>query len=151
MRGNPMSRSLSFLRAMILGGAVLAGLALASAGLFAVGSRQWRWSDTFHVVVDFPEVRGVEAGTRVRIQGIEAGVVEMIEPPAAPGEKVRLRLRLGGRLRHLVRADASAQILSEGMIGGKVLEIHPGTVSALPIEDNGQLASRPSNDWNDVL
>ena len=145
-----MSRSLSKLQAVFLGAVVVAGLALTGAGVFAVGSRQWLWSDTFHVVVGFSQIRGVEVGTRVRVQGIEAGEVETVEPPAEPGGEVLLRLRLGGRLRHLVRADASAQIISEGMIGGKVIEIHPGTASAPPIEDNAQLASRSSSDLTDA-
>jgi phospholipid/cholesterol/gamma-HCH transport system substrate-binding protein len=146
-----MSRSLSHFRALVLGAAVFVGLTLAAGGLFAVGSRQWRWGDTFHVVAGFPQIRGVEAGTRVRVQGIEAGLVEAVEPPAVPGGEVTLRLRLGGRLRHLVRADASVQIVSEGMIGGKVVEISPGTASAPPIEDGARLASRSSSDFTDVL
>src|SRR5689334_4875666 len=110
-----MTRTLSRLQATILGAVVVFGLALMVGGLFAVGSRQWLWSDMFHVVVGFPQIRGVEAGTRVRVQGIEAGEVESVEPPATPGGDVMLRLRLDGRLRYLLRADASAQIASEGM------------------------------------
>src|SRR5260370_35007615 len=106
-----MSPPLSRMQALLLGAVVLAGLAVAGAGLFAGGSRQWLWSDTFHVTVGFAQIRGVDAGTRVRVQGIEAGEVEAVEPPAAPGGEVLLRLRLDGRLRHLIRADASVQIL----------------------------------------
>jgi phospholipid/cholesterol/gamma-HCH transport system substrate-binding protein len=146
-----MSRSLSYSRAVMLGGAVLGGLALAAAGLFAVGSRQARWGDTFHLVVGFPRIRGVVAGTPVRVQGIEAGEVEAVELPLVPGGEVDLRLRLRGRFRHLVRANATAQIQSEGMIGGKVVEIHPGTAAAPAVEDNAQLACLPSSDWSDVL
>jgi phospholipid/cholesterol/gamma-HCH transport system substrate-binding protein len=146
-----MTRTLSRLQATILGAVVVFGLALMVGGLFAVGSRQWLWSDMFHVVVGFPQIRGVEAGTRVRVQGIEAGEVESVEPPAIPGGDVMLRLRLDGRLRYLLRADASAQIASEGMIGGKVVEIHPGSPAAPPIGENAQLASRATSDLTDVL
>lgn len=146
-----MSRTLSRFQAVLLGAIVLAALALAATGLFAVGSRQWLWNDTFHVAVGFTQIRGVEAGTRVRVQGIEAGEVETVEPPAVPGGEVRLRLRLGGRLRHLIRADATARIVSEGMIGGKVVEIDPGTASAPAVEDNAQLASCSTTDLTDLL
>jgi phospholipid/cholesterol/gamma-HCH transport system substrate-binding protein len=146
-----MSRSLSRLQATILGAVILASLALAAGGLFAVGNRQWLWGDTFHVTIGFPQIRGVEAGTPIRVQGIEAGEVERVEPPAAPGGEVILCLRLSGRLRHLIRADASAQIVSEGMIGGKVVEIDPGSAAAPVIEENARLASRPTRDLADVL
>jgi phospholipid/cholesterol/gamma-HCH transport system substrate-binding protein len=146
-----MSRSLSRLQAVLLGTAVVLGLGLLTSGLFAVGSRQWLWSDTFHVRVGFRQIRGVEAGTRVRVQGIEAGEVEAVEPPTTPGGDVVLRLRLDGRLRHLVRSDATVQIASEGMIGGKVVEINPGTAAAAPVEEDAVLASRPTTELTDML
>src|SRR5947209_4906583 len=137
-----MTRSLSRWQAVLLGGVVLLGLGLSAAGLFAVGSRQWLWADTFHVRAGFKQIRGIEVGTRVRIQGIEAGEVVAVEPPVTPGSDVVVRLRIDGKLRHLVRADASVQIVSEGMIGGKVVEVHPGTSEAEPVPDNAVLASR---------
>src|SRR5262249_16956894 len=131
LRGSSvMSRSLSRWQAILLGIVILLGLALTGTGLFAVGSRQWLWSDTFHVRAGFRQVRGIEVGTRVRIQGIEAGEVVAVEPPATPGSDVLVRLRLDGKLRHLIRTDATVQIVSEGMIGGKVVEIHPGSLEA---------------------
>src|SRR5262249_8273749 len=61
-----------------------------------------------------------------------------------------LVLRLKGELRRLVRTDAVAQIVSEGMVGGKVIEINPGN-SAEPVADNDTIATRPSTDLADVL
>jgi phospholipid/cholesterol/gamma-HCH transport system substrate-binding protein len=146
-----MSRALTPLQAACLGAAVLLGLVLAGTGLFAIGSRQWLWSDTFHVEAGFPQIRGVEAGTRVRVQGIEAGEVEAVLPPQTPGGDVHLRLRIDSRLRSLIRADASVQIVSEGMIGGKVVEILPGSPSADPVSDGALLASRSAPELTDVL
>ena len=146
-----MSRTLSRFQAVLLGTLVLLSLALAMVGLFAVGSRQWFWSDTFHLTVAFANSSGIEVGTRVRVQGIEAGEVEAITAPSIPGEAVRVRLRLNGQLRHLIRADASAQIVSEGMIGGKIVDVDPGTPSAQPIAENGTIACRPTADLTEVL
>jgi phospholipid/cholesterol/gamma-HCH transport system substrate-binding protein len=146
-----MMRSLSRWQALLLGLAVAVGLGLGGTGLFAVGSRQWLWGDTFHVRVGFAQVRGVEVGTRVRVQGIEAGEVEAVEPPVSPGGDVVLRLRLDGKVRHLVRADSKVQIVSEGMIGGKVLEVHPGSSAAEVVAENGVLTSLPGRELTDVL
>lgn len=146
-----MSRSLARWQAVLLGLVVVVGLGLAGTGLFAVGSRQWLWGDTFHVRAAFPQIRGVEVGTRVRVQGVEAGEVVAVEPPTLPGGDVVLRLRLDGRLRALVRADATVQIVSEGMIGGKALEIQPGSGDAPPVADGALLAVRSGAELNDVL
>jgi phospholipid/cholesterol/gamma-HCH transport system substrate-binding protein len=146
-----VSRSLSRWQALLLGLAVLLGLGLGGAGLFAVGSHSWFRGDSFQVRCGFRSIQGVELGTRVRVQGIDAGEVVAIEPPATPGSDVVLRLRLDGGMRALVRADATVQIVSEGLIGGKVIEISPGTAAAQPIQDNALLASRPSTELTDVL
>ena len=63
-------------------------------------------------------------GTRVRIRGIDAGEVAGITPPESPERPVLLHLRLKGEHRGLVRANSTVRIVNEGMIGGKVLEIH---------------------------
>jgi phospholipid/cholesterol/gamma-HCH transport system substrate-binding protein len=81
---------------------------------------------------------------------MDAGEVEAINLPDKPGGDVVLRLRLKGNLRNLVRADASAQIVSEGMVGGKVVEIEPGT-AADRVSDDALIATRPSAELTDVL
>lgn len=161
-----MSRSLSRSQSVLLAIVVLGGLGLGAVGLFAVDSRQgaipntlrswgvpetWLKDDRFQVRVGFRQVRGVEKGTRVRVQGIDAGEVIAVEAPATPGSDVLLRLRLDGNLRHLVRSDATAQIVAEGMIGGKVVEIFPGSPSADPVAENAVIASRSAAELTEVL
>jgi phospholipid/cholesterol/gamma-HCH transport system substrate-binding protein len=144
-------QSLSRVQAVILGVIVVIGLALATTGLFAVGNRQWMGGDVFHVRVGFADIAGVEVGTRVRIQGINAGEVVAVEAPSTPSGNVTLRLRLNGRLRHLVGQDARVQIQSEGMLAGKVVRILPGASGSEPVPDGALLASIPPADLSDGL
>jgi phospholipid/cholesterol/gamma-HCH transport system substrate-binding protein len=146
-----VSRSLSRWQAVLLGFVLLLGLGLGGVGLFLVGSRTWFAGDSFHVRTGFKGIQGVELGTRVRVQGIDAGEVVAVEPPATPGSDVVLRLRIDGKMRALIRSDATVQIVSEGLIGGKVIEINPGTDKGDPVQDNAVLASRPTTDLADVL
>jgi phospholipid/cholesterol/gamma-HCH transport system substrate-binding protein len=148
-----VSRSLTRLQALLLGVVVLLGTALAVGGLFAVGSRGWYGRDALHVRAGFPAVRGVEVGTRVRVQGLDAGEVVALLPPEQPGGPVVLRLRLRGEFRPLVRDDSVVQIVSEGMLGGKAVEILPGPrgSEAGPARDEQVLASAAGADLADVL
>ena len=146
-----MNQSLSRKQSILLGFAMLVLLASAVLGLTAIGSRQWAWGQVFHVRAGFLDIRGIEVGTRVRVQGIEAGEVDSIQPPRQPGEEVMVRLRIDGRMRSLLRGDASVRIVSEGMIGGKVLEIDPGSAQAAPIEEDGQLRAQQAAELGDVL
>jgi phospholipid/cholesterol/gamma-HCH transport system substrate-binding protein len=140
---------------LLLGLTVLVGLGLAGVGLFSVGSRGWFGKDALHVRAGFREIRGVEVGTRVRIQGIDAGEVVSITPPETPDGLVVLRLCLRNEYRRLVRANSTVQIVSEGMLGGKVVEIHRGpTKGRQPDEPAGEdalLESEPSTELADVL
>jgi phospholipid/cholesterol/gamma-HCH transport system substrate-binding protein len=147
-----VSRALSRLQALILGAVVLLGLGLAAGGLFAVGGKGWYGQDAFHVRAAFRDVGGVEVGTRVRIQGIDAGEVVAIVAPDTPDGPVVLRLRLKGEYRRLVRADSTVQIAGEGMLGGKVLRLMPGhNPSAAPADEDALLAEEPSTELTDVL
>jgi phospholipid/cholesterol/gamma-HCH transport system substrate-binding protein len=150
-----VSRTLSRRQAMVLGFLVLLGVGLAVVGLFAVGSRGWFGKQPLHVRAGFREIRGVEVGTRVRIQGIDAGEVVAILPPETPEGAVVLRLALKDDYRRLVRSSSTVQIVSEGMLGGKVLEIHRGQGKAgqseEPAEEDALLESEASTELADVL
>ena len=146
-----MSRKLSWKQAVLLGFVTLLAAASGFAGLFFIGDRRGQWGESFYLTVGFPRVQGVEVGTRVRVLGVDAGEVAAVEPPEAPGDAVVLRMRISSRLAQLIRSDASVEIASEGVIGGKVLEILPGSRSSLPVEAGGRLAARSTPDLNDVL
>jgi phospholipid/cholesterol/gamma-HCH transport system substrate-binding protein len=90
-------------------------------------------------------------GHRVRVQGIDAGVVQAIEPPKAPREPVTLVLRVDQRLRPLVRSDAVARIVSEGVVGAKVIEIAPGLPDAPPLADPGFIGVENPVELADLL
>jgi phospholipid/cholesterol/gamma-HCH transport system substrate-binding protein len=131
-----VSRSLSRFQAVVLGLIVLTGLSLAGGGLFLIGGRGWYGADAFHVRAGFREIRGVEVGTRVRLKGMDAGEVVAVLSPEQLDDPVVLRLRLKGEYRRLIRPDAVVRIESDGLVGGKVLEIKPApTPSAAPAAD----------------
>jgi phospholipid/cholesterol/gamma-HCH transport system substrate-binding protein len=129
---------------------VLTGLGLGVVGLFAVGSRHW-FGDSFHVRAAFRDVAGVEVGTRVRIQGLDAGEVEAIEQPAAPGRPVVLRVRVAGKYRPLVGSDAAVELVNESLFGGKVVRILPGRPDAPPAAEDALLAVRPGAELTEEL
>ncbi len=150
-KGSTVARSLSALQAIFLGAATLLGVGLLGIGLWAIGARGWFGADAFTVRAAFANVRGIEPGTRVRIQGVDVGEVVEVAPPSKPGAPVIVRMRVKGQYRGLVRNDAQVQIVSEGMIGAKVVEIKPGKEDAGPIVEDALLASAPSADLGDAV
>ncbi len=132
-------------------GFVLAVLALAGFGLYQVAGRHWQVQPTFRVRAEFDTIAGLEAGHRVRLQGIDAGVVERVVPPVEPGRPVELILRIDERLRPLVRTDAVARIVSEGLVGAKVVELTPGRPDAPPAADLDRIGSERPIEVADLL
>jgi phospholipid/cholesterol/gamma-HCH transport system substrate-binding protein len=146
-----MRRDIGRLRLILNAGFALVVLGLAVFALYQVAVRRWHVQPTFHLRARFATVSGLEPGHRVRLQGMDAGVVERVVAPGNPGEPVELVLRLDERLRHLVRTDAVARILAEGMVGGRVVEITPGTPDAPFIAGGGVIQSEAPVELSDLM
>jgi phospholipid/cholesterol/gamma-HCH transport system substrate-binding protein len=146
-----MQRAIGRWRALANAVCVLAILAVSAFGMVQVASREWWVQETFHVRVALTTIGGLEVGNQVRVQGMDAGAVERIEPPLAPGRPVTLLLRLDARLRPLVRSDALARVVTEGVVGAKVVEIVPGRPDAPPLSNGAAIASEPPLEVADLL
>ena len=123
-----MARQLSRPQAIWLGLWVALALSLGGAALFVLNERSGWGDGSFRVHAGFADINGVEAGTHVRIQGMDAGEIEAVLPPEVPGEHVKLRLRIAGKYRHLVGQDAKVQIASDNLFAGKIVRILPPAV-----------------------
>jgi phospholipid/cholesterol/gamma-HCH transport system substrate-binding protein len=146
-----MRRDIGRWRALANAGFALAVVALGGFGLFQVAGRRWQVQPTFRVRAQFETISGLEAGHRVRLQGIDAGVVERLVPPREPGGAVLLVLRIDERLRPLIRTDAVARIVSEGLVGAKVVELTPGRPDAPRVGELDMIASERPTEMNDLL
>jgi phospholipid/cholesterol/gamma-HCH transport system substrate-binding protein len=122
-----LPRFQSLVVAILVGSALI----LAGIGLFAVGDHRQLWSDSILQEARFSEISGVQLGTRVRVKGINAGQVVAIRQPAQRDGDVILVLRVDRQLHGLLGSDAKAVILSEGLVGGKVIELLPGSTGQL--------------------
>ena len=146
-----MRRDIGRWRALANAGFALAVLALGGFGLYQVATRRWHVQPTFHVRAKFSTITGLETGHRVRLQGMDAGVVERVVPPAQPGDHVELILRLDQRLHSLVRSDAVARILAEGMVGARVVEITPGRPDTPLLSEGDTILSEPPIELTDLM
>ena len=129
---------------------VVAGLAVAY-GIRRVHERDWDTQPTFRARAGFRSIGGVEPGSKIRIQGIDAGLVEAITPPTTPGRPVVLTFRLDERLRPLIRSDTVAKIVLQGVIGSKVVELVPGKPDAPPLLAGAMLPAEDPIELADLV
>lgn len=146
-----MAHEIGRVRAVMNAVLAIGVIAVAVFGASRVAMRHWQWQKTFLARVEMADIAGLELGGKVRIQGMDAGAIESILPPAKPGQPITLVLRVDDRLRGLVRADATARIGSHGLIGGKVVEIVPGLPDAPPVLDGALLKAEKTVELADLL
>jgi len=146
-----MQQSNSNIKLIALGLFVVAALGAGTAGVFAVGKHGGLFTQTYTLKAAFPTIGGVQQGTRVRIQGIDAGIVSHIEPPAEPGKEVVLTLQIDVRFLPLVRRDAVAQLATQGIIGERVVEIAPGSAKAESARPGESIQAEPPLEISQLL
>jgi phospholipid/cholesterol/gamma-HCH transport system substrate-binding protein len=106
--------------AFVLAGALaLVFLAVKVSGVNFTGSR-----DSYTVLARFDDVAGLRERAKVSMAGVAIGRVTGIEADLDYGEAI-VRLELDG-LTGGLPADTGAQILTEGMLGARYINLLPG-------------------------
>jgi len=142
-----VSQTLSRWKAILLGSTVVALLAFAGYSLTRAANKNGLWAATAEVTVALPEAHDLAPGTPVRIRGVDAGKIVAIEYPDHDGDgaAVTVRMQIDAKYSSRLYADASAQVHSTGLLGGKVISIQPGNPKAGPLTD-GRLAPKETPD-----
>lgn len=98
-------------------------IALLAFMTFKVGGLDWMKKEGDIFYINFKNIAGLDEKTKVKIAGVDAGVIEKIE--LKEGEaRLTVRLKKDTRL----FSDASASVKATGLLGDKYLEIKTGTV-----------------------
>ncbi len=88
---------------------------------FKVGGLDWLKKEGFVVYVYFRDIAGLDEKTKVKIAGVDAGVIEKIELKEGVA-KLTVRIRKDA----VLYSDAVASIKATGLLGDKYLEIKIG-------------------------
>lgn len=137
-------------RAAGIGVFVVAGGLLFTAALFMIGNRRMLFTDTFTLYTEFKSVGGIQAGSSVRVGGMDAGEVKDIEIPTNPGKPFRVKMEVRRDIHGLVRTDSVAAVRTEGLVGAQFLQIVPGTATAPRLPDGGTIAGQEPFDIADL-
>jgi len=89
---------------------------------FRVGGLEWLRKEGTPYYVSFRNIAGLNEKTKVKIAGVDAGIIEQIE--LKQGE-ARLMIRMDKDIQ--LYSDASASIKASGLLGDKYLDIKTGS------------------------
>ncbi len=103
---------------------------------FKVGGLDWAGTKGYALHVYFKNTAGLDEKTRVRIAGVDAGIVDTIK--LADGKaKVSLLIEPGVK----IYGNAAASIKSTGLLGDKYLDIRTGTAEAGLLKDGDMISN----------
>src|SRR5215207_4552282 len=96
----------------------------------------------YDLVAEFKEVGGLIEGATVRLAGVQIGRVTDVSLAPEPGGKVRVTLTIARAFADRIRSDSEASIVTQGLLGDKLIEISTGTSAAPPLPPGSRLISR---------
>jgi len=130
-------------RAARLGAFIISTLAILTAGIFLIGSKQYLFSSTYRLKAQFATVVGLNAGAEVRVGGVHSGTVRGIELPHLPTGKITVLMDLQHSTHDIIKQDSVAAIETEGLLGNEYVSISFGSALALNVKDDDTIASQP--------
>jgi len=134
-----------------LGLFIALGLGVLALGILMIGGKQSLWQSTYQVKAEFANAGGLNESADVRVGGIREGSVQHILLPAQPNGKVTIVMTLADVTSDVVRADSTAAIKSQGLLGDEYVEVSFGSPAAAQLKGGEVLKSVPPIDFSDVM
>jgi phospholipid/cholesterol/gamma-HCH transport system substrate-binding protein len=130
---------------------ILAGLGVFLAIIYLLGAQARYFERKYDLIAEFTEVGGLIEGATVRLAGVQIGRVTSVTLPPEPGGKVRVTLTIARRFSDRIRRDSEARIVTQGLLGDKLVEITVGGADSPPLGPGEHLTSREPFEMSQVL
>ena len=127
------------------------GMALFAVIIFLIGNQHSAFAKHIELFAEFKNINGLAKGAKIQVGGLDAGEVKEIRIPESPSKGFRLRLRIDGQVRGLVRTDSVATIATEGVVGDKVLIIEAGTSASPEAAPLATLRTKETSDMAELI
>jgi phospholipid/cholesterol/gamma-HCH transport system substrate-binding protein len=125
------------------------GIALFIVAIFVIGNKQNLFTSTLKINTDFETVSGLKEGGIVRITGIGIGTVDKIT--ILDINRVRVEMIVESSQSKFIKRDSRATVISEGLVGNKIIEITPGSPASPSVKDGDFIASMRPVEMEDIL
>ncbi len=136
-------------RSLIVGIFVTFGIIIFISAIYLVGKKEYLFGSPIKISAIFIDVKGVRAGDKVRLSGIEIGTVNSVA--FLNDNRVLIQMSIDQQQVSHVKKDAHATIGSEGLMGSKVIMIIDGSLQSDPVAEFDTLVTVEQIDMDDIL
>jgi len=109
------------------------GIILFILGIYYIGSQGSMFSKKITVSGVFTDISGIKIGNNVRFSGINIGTVAKVE--IINDSLVQIDFAIEENVKQFIRKDSKIEIIPEGLMGVKVVNIYTGSTQAEIVED----------------
>lgn len=110
--------------------------------IYLLGAQARYFERKYDLVAEFTEVGGLIEGATVRLAGVQIGRVTNVALAPQAGGKVRVTLTIARRFSDRIRQNSEARIVTQGLLGDKLVEITMGMPDSRPLAPGSTLQSR---------
>src|SRR5512134_3994954 len=121
---------------------VLVSLGVFLGIIYLLGAQARYFERKYMLIAEFTEVGGLIEGATVRLAGVQIGRVTDVTLPREPGGKVRVTLTIARRFSERIRKNSEARIITQGLLGDRLVEISMGRPEFPALGPGDTLASR---------
>jgi len=125
-----------------IGAFVVTSLVVFLGIIYLLGAQARYFERKYDLVAEFTEVGGLIEGATVRLAGVQIGRVTNVALAPQAGGKVRVTLTIARRFADRIRQNSEVRIVTQGLLGDKLVEITMGMPGSRPLEPGGTLQSR---------
>lgn len=132
-----------------LGAVVLAGIIFLVFSLYMIGKNQNIFGSSILVIAEVTEVNGLLPGNNVRFKGMDVGTVRDID--MWNDSTIHIRMLIHKSMVPYIQKNALTTINSDGLMGNKIIQIHPQEGESSSIESGDILYSLPQMDTEALM
>jgi len=125
-----------------LGIFIFIGSLLIVLSIFTIGNKESLFIETITLNSKFENVEGLKTGAPVRLSGYTIGSISNIVLAGDSAGTVIVTMQIEKSLQHFIRLDSEASIVTEGLVGKKVVSITPGSQSIAIVGDGSFIKSK---------
>ncbi|MGH2574825.1 MAG: MlaD family protein [Ignavibacteria bacterium] len=134
---------------MFLAAFIITGFVLFIVAIFVIGSKQNLFTPTFKLSAFFQTVSGLKEGSSVRFNGIIVGTVNKIIITGP--QNVKIEMTIDNTVKKFIKKDSKATVISEGLVGNKIVEITSGSPLIESVDDGDNIETFRPIDTEDIL
>lgn len=128
------------------------GLFLIMAVIFMLGNEKKLFEKHYNLIAQFDDISGLRAGAPIQLAGIHVGTVDQVLFDAnIEKRKVKLVLEIDQEYANRIREDTTATIVSQGLLGDKMLFLTIGTPGKRMLEEGDEVKALSQSGFNQLM